>query len=164
MAIADYFNKAAKAATIVPTTQKEANVSEPTKAEAQPVINTEASTEQTAQLQTALSTALADKLELQSKLDAAQAELNTFKTEAQVAERTAQLSAVLPEDQVASMLTSTATLDSASFGVILGSLTSRMAVETETFKEVGFAGADTSTPSYVEALAANAKSTQKKGK
>lgn len=149
MSLLDSFKtKAAKAIPATPALQQEeATLSEPiVAAELQSQLaelNTqlETVTASKTSLEASVAEAVSAKLDAETALTAALAELATYKADTIAAQRTAQLASVLPEDEVGTMLETTSSLSDAQFSVIFGSLQAKASKEKESFKEVGFSGA-----------------------
>lgn len=116
------------------------------------------------QLEAALASALSEKSTALSNIATISQELEALKATVTLSvedKRRTMLASVLPEDQVDGVLSSTKGLEASSFDVVFGALKAKSAVEAKAFGEVGYVGVDATKLDYAEALAANAKATQK---
>ena len=166
--------KAAKAIPATPALQQEeATLSEPiVAAELQSQLaelNTqlETLTASKTSLEASVTEAVSAKLEAETALATALTELSTYKADTIKAQRTAQLASVLPEDEVATMLETTTSMNDTQFSVIFGALQAKAGKEQETFKEVGFSGANAEVEDINPldaAIAAKYKTTDKGNK
>lgn len=115
------------------------------------------------QLEAALADAIAAKAAAESLSASLKAELDTFKLETIESTRKTLLASVLPEDQVESVLSSTKSLDAASFEVVFGALKAKAEVEEKSFAEVGYQGAEASAESPLDKLIAADKLKSQQG-